>query len=133
MPHQTFQRFMDQVMRGLPYCFIYLDDLLVPSPNMATRLEHLTKIFRLLSAHDILINLQTCEFAVPSLDFLGHHVSAAGITGHRNIKTALSDASLLSHPHPITEVCLMTDASLTCVGGALQQQIDGAWQPLSLA
>ena len=48
-----------------------------------------------------------------------------------SIKTALADASLLNHPHPTAEVCLMTDASLTGVGGVLQQRIDGAWQPLS--
>ena len=197
---QTFQRFMDQVLRGLPFCFVYLDDLLVASPDMDTHLEHLRQVFKLLSDHGILIHPQKCAFAVSSLDFLGHRVSAAGITPlqskveaiqdypqptttgqlrrflglvnfyHRfvphcadilqplhallsahpvrpksapltwttdaetaldAIKAALQNASLLSHPHPTAEVCLMTDASLTGVGGALQQRIDGAWQPLS--
>ena len=197
---QTFQRFMDQVLRGLPFCFVYLDDLLIASPDMDTHLQHLRQVFQLLSDNGILINAQKSEFAVPSLDFLGHRVSAIGITPlssnvqaimdypqptttsqlrrflglvnfyHRfvphcadilqplhsllsahptrpkstpltwtpdaeqafaSIKTALADASLLNHPHPTAEVCLMTDASLTGVGGALQQRIDGAWQPLS--
>ena len=30
---QTFQRFIDHVTRGLDFVFIYLDDLLVPSPD----------------------------------------------------------------------------------------------------
>jgi Reverse transcriptase (RNA-dependent DNA polymerase) len=29
---QTFQRFMDTVLAGLPFCFVYLDDVLVASP-----------------------------------------------------------------------------------------------------
>ena len=28
---QTFQRFMDQVLRGLHFCFVYIDDVLVPT------------------------------------------------------------------------------------------------------
>jgi Reverse transcriptase (RNA-dependent DNA polymerase) len=28
---QTFQRLMDSVLQGLPYCFIYLDDVLIHS------------------------------------------------------------------------------------------------------
>ena len=197
---QTFQRFMDQVLRGLPFCFIYLDDLLVASPDATTHLQHLRQVFQLLSDHGIVINPQKCEFAVSSLNFLGHRVSSAGIAPldsnvdaiqrypqptttsqlrrflglvnfyHRfiphcadilqplhtllsahpirpksapltwttdaeqafsAIKSALSEASLLCHPHPAAEVCLMTDASLTGVGGALQQRVDGVWQPLA--
>ena len=77
---QTFQRFMDQVLRGLPFCFVYLDDLLVASPDMDTHLEHLRQVLKLLSDHGILMHPQKCALAVSSLDFLGHRVSAAGIT-----------------------------------------------------
>jgi Reverse transcriptase (RNA-dependent DNA polymerase) len=30
---QTFQRLMDQIMRGLDYCFVYLDDILIASES----------------------------------------------------------------------------------------------------
>ena len=36
---QTFQRFVDQVIRGLPFCFAYIDDLLIASPDPATHLN----------------------------------------------------------------------------------------------
>ncbi|GFW87198.1 hypothetical protein TNCV_5125511 [Trichonephila clavipes] len=30
---QTFMRFMHEVLRGLPFCFVYLDDILCYSEN----------------------------------------------------------------------------------------------------
>jgi len=30
---QTFQRFMDQVLRGLDFCYAYIDDILITSPT----------------------------------------------------------------------------------------------------
>ena len=38
---QTFQRFIDEVVRDLPFCFAYIDDLLIASPDEATHLVHL--------------------------------------------------------------------------------------------
>jgi len=34
---QTLQRFIDQVLRGLPFCYTYIDDVLIAS---ATPKEH---------------------------------------------------------------------------------------------
>ena len=47
------------------------------------------------------------------------------------IKTALSNATLLTHPAPSAELCLMTDASQTGIGGVLQQQVNDDWQPIA--
>jgi hypothetical protein len=52
---QTFQRFMDDVLRGLDCCFAYLDD-----------------------KSGILINPVKCVFRVPEITFLGYKVSAEG-------------------------------------------------------
>ena len=41
---QTFQRFIDHVTRGLDFVFVYLDDLLVTSPDHKT---HIYKFFLL--------------------------------------------------------------------------------------
>ena len=37
----SFQRMMDRLGVDLPFVYIYLDDLLIASPDMATHLEHL--------------------------------------------------------------------------------------------
>ena len=46
------------------------------------------------------------------------------------IKDALANATLLSYPKPDAPTCLMTDASDTEVGAVLQQH-NGAWHPIS--
>ena len=76
---QTFQRFMDQVLRGLHFCFDYIDDMLIASSSQEEHEQHLRQVFQRLSDYGILINPAKCLFGVSSLDFLGHHVSSKGI------------------------------------------------------
>lgn len=76
---QTFQRFIDQVLRGLPYCYAYIDDLLVASDSPEQHQEHLRQVLQCLSKNGIIINPSKCEFGATELDFLGHRVSAQGI------------------------------------------------------
>ena len=70
---QTFQRFMDQVLRGLPFCYGYVDDLLIASTEHK---EHLRQVFQRLSEYGILINPTKCVFGASSL---GYQVSGDGI------------------------------------------------------
>jgi hypothetical protein len=42
---QTFQRFMDEVLRGLDFCFAYLDDILVFSRTSEEHEQHLQTLF----------------------------------------------------------------------------------------
>lgn len=46
---QTFQRFMDQVLRGLPFCYGYIDDLLIASATAEEHEDHLRQVFQRLS------------------------------------------------------------------------------------
>lgn len=77
---QSFQRFIDNITRGLPFVFAYLDDLLVASASIEEHLQHLRALFQRLAEHGLLINGDKCEFGVPTLEFLGHRVDAQGIT-----------------------------------------------------
>ncbi|GFU72432.1 retrovirus-related Pol polyprotein from transposon opus, partial [Trichonephila clavipes] len=43
---QTFMRFMHEVLRGLPFCFVYLDDILCYSENAEEHRPHLRTIFQ---------------------------------------------------------------------------------------
>jgi hypothetical protein len=76
---QTFQRLMDRCFRHLPFVFTYLDDHLIASTTMEEHLEHLRQFFEVLKKNGLTINPAKCTFAVPSLKFLGHMVSEAGI------------------------------------------------------
>jgi Reverse transcriptase (RNA-dependent DNA polymerase) len=77
---QTFQRLMDRVFCHLPFCFCYLDDHLIASRTLDEHLQHLRTYFQLLQDNGLQINPAKCVFAVAEVDFLGHRVSAAGIS-----------------------------------------------------
>nr|VZI16988.1 unnamed protein product [Spirometra erinaceieuropaei] len=76
---QTFQRFIDQVLRGLDFVYAYIDDLLVASSDAAEHEIHLRQLFERLDSYGVIINAAKCEFGVPSLIFLGHEVNSNGI------------------------------------------------------
>ena len=71
---QTFQRFMDTVLRGLHFAYDYVDDVLTASDTPETHLQHLRLVFSRLEEHGIVINPHKCLFGVKELDFLGHHI-----------------------------------------------------------
>ena len=75
---QTFQRFIDEVTRGLDFCFGYLDDILVFSKDEHNHERHLRQLFECLNKYGVLLNVNKCVFGVQEVTFLGYHVSADG-------------------------------------------------------
>ncbi|BHF60215.1 hypothetical protein SprV_0100317800 [Sparganum proliferum] len=75
---QTFQRFIDHVLHGLPFVYAYIDDLLVASRNEEHK-EHLALVFDRLDKFGVVINPSKCVLGVPSLEFLGHQVDSEGL------------------------------------------------------
>ena len=76
---QRFQRLMDKILDGLPWCFVYLDDVLIASKTMDEHKEHLKTLFTILEQNGLVVNPEKCELGVDSLDFLGHRVTPDGI------------------------------------------------------
>ena len=76
---QTFQRFIDQVLRDLHFCYAYIDDILVASSTPEEHQNHLIAMFERFKEFGVIINPSKCEFGVNQLTFLGHHVTAQGI------------------------------------------------------
>ena len=48
-----------------------------------------------------------------------------------DIKAALANATMLTHPVPSAPIALTSDASDVAVGAVLEQWVGGAWQPLA--
>ncbi len=63
---------IDRTCADLEGTFPYVDDTRVGSPDREMHLQHLDKLFSALTANGLAINL------VPTLEFLGHRISAAG-------------------------------------------------------
>jgi hypothetical protein len=73
----TFQRLMDTVLGGLPFAFVYLDDILVASPDEKTHWFHF--FFSVLQQNGLIVNPEKCLLACSTVDFLGHRLSSSGI------------------------------------------------------
>jgi hypothetical protein len=75
---------MDRTTDGLEGVFAYMDDSRVSSLDRQTHLRYLEAFFNALATNGLAINLEICVFAVPSLEILGHTISAAGASPTAN-------------------------------------------------
>jgi hypothetical protein len=66
-----------------------MDDSRVGSPDRQPHLRHLEAFFNALAINGLAINLEKCIFAAPSLEILGHTISAAGAAPMANHATAI--------------------------------------------
>lgn len=92
---QTFQRFMDEVLKGLEFCFPYIDDILVYSANAEEHKTHLRLIFQRLNEHGLLVNTSKTVLGQSVVTFLGYEVS---VHGTRPLPDRIAD--LQSFPLP---------------------------------
>ncbi len=77
---QAFQRLMDGILRGIPFVFVYLDDILVASKNFTEHANHLRQVFRLLSANGLVVNRAKSDLGASELTYLGHRINSNGIS-----------------------------------------------------
>ena len=76
---QTFQRFIDQILRGFHFCYAYIDDVLIASSSYDEHVQHLQMVLERFRKYGVVINPSKCEFGVTKLQFLGHQVDNEGI------------------------------------------------------
>ncbi|ROT79453.1 hypothetical protein C7M84_001828 [Penaeus vannamei] len=86
----TFQRMMDQIFGKLPFCVVYVDDILIFSRNHQEHQQHVQTILHLLKQNGLVVSPDKCIFGASSIDFLGYKI-------HRPIKLTLCSSSLRQH------------------------------------
>ena len=96
---QAFQRLMDGMLRHISFAFVYLDDILVASPDSEKHKEHLRELFALLEVNGININRKKCTFGQSEVRYLGHLVSGDGI---QPLPSRVAD--LVAFPPPSTKL-----------------------------
>ena len=74
-----FQRLVHEVLRGLPFTFGYLDDILIFSSGVEAYLEHLRKVFLRLRGAKLKLKASKCSFFKKHIQYLGHLVLGDGI------------------------------------------------------
>ncbi len=75
---QTFQRFIDEVTRGLDFCYAYIDDILIASRDEAEHIQHLRQLFTRLQDNGVVVSASKCVFGKSEVQFLGYIVDRNG-------------------------------------------------------
>ena len=74
MMNDIFQEYLDH------FVVIYLDDILIFSPNMAEHTHQVQLVLAKLWEHGLYAKSEKCEFDRTSIEFLGYIISPNGIT-----------------------------------------------------
>ena len=77
--HQAFQMLMNEVMRGLDFILVYLDDILIASSTIEEHEEQTFMVLKRLHDNDITVNPNKCQFATEEVKYLGYLISSKGI------------------------------------------------------
>ncbi len=84
----SFQRLMEQVLRGLRHILIYIDDVLIHTDTHEKHLEALEQVLMRLHQHHLKINLDKCLFGNQQVSYLGFTLTPEGIKpGEAKLKT----------------------------------------------
>ncbi|KAL1249465.1 hypothetical protein QQF64_020470 [Cirrhinus molitorella] len=89
----TFQRLMQAVMSDMIFqvLIVYLDDILLFSQTFEEHLERLEMVLKRLAETGLKVKLAKCCFLQDSVRFLGHQVSAQGISPDPDKVAAVSN------------------------------------------
>jgi hypothetical protein len=77
----TFQALMNDVLRPFlrRFVLVFFDDILIYSSSWADHLRHVRAVLTVLQQHQLFVKQSKCAFAVPSVAYLGHVISADGV------------------------------------------------------
>lgn len=99
----TWQRLIDKVLGAdlEPYVLVYLDDIIVISPDFETHVRILGHVFDRLIAAGLTVSREKCQFCRPRLKYLGYVVDRYGLRVDPEKVEAILKISI---PQSVTEV-----------------------------
>jgi len=77
----TFQGLMNDVFAPLlrKGVLVFMDDILIYSENLDSHAQLLAAVLQLLADHNLFAKTSKCSFAQPTIEYLGHVISRAGV------------------------------------------------------
>lgn len=78
----TFQSLMNEIFKDQlrDFVLVFFDDILVYSTSMEKHIQHLRMVLSKLQAHQLKVKLSKCSFGAASVEYLGHIISAQGVS-----------------------------------------------------
>ena len=83
--HRVFQPYLDQ------FVVVFVDDILIYSLSEEEHEDHLRVVLQLLGDHQLYAKFSKCEFWLTEVRFLGHIMSASGVSVNpKKVKAVMS-------------------------------------------
>ncbi|WVZ48905.1 LOW QUALITY PROTEIN: hypothetical protein U9M48_000299 [Paspalum notatum var. saurae] len=78
----TFQALMNTVLGPFlrKFVLVFFDDILIYSSSWVEHLRHVRAVLQTLQVHKLFLKRSKCVFGMKSVGYLGHVISAAGVT-----------------------------------------------------
>jgi Reverse transcriptase (RNA-dependent DNA polymerase) len=92
----TFQRAIDVILSGVKWttCLVYLDDVIIYSPDRETHLRHVDEALTLLREAGLSLKLAKCHIFKDTVDYLGHVIRPGRLGIAEKNTDALKGATL---------------------------------------
>ena len=74
-----FQRAMENVLKGVPGVYVFLDDILVTGKDETEHLSNLKTVLSKLEENGLHLQKGKCQFLLDNVEYLGFKVSVEGI------------------------------------------------------
>lgn len=103
----TWQRFVDNVL-GYdlePYCFIYLDDIIVSTPSFEKHIAVLSEVMKRVKDAKVTLNRDKCHFCRSELRYLGYVVSAKGLRVDPEKVKSILDMPVPKNQKEVRQLC----------------------------
>ena len=76
----TFQRCMNYLLMDVNHTMVYIDDIIIYSTNFEEHLNDIENVLKVLKTSGLKLKPSKCEWVKQEVSFLGHIVSAKGMT-----------------------------------------------------
>ena len=87
-----WQKKMDEILSGIPFCHCILDDILITGRNDREHLLIVKKVFERLSENGLRLNSGKCSFMQDKLEYCGHIVTQSGVKQSPKKTAAITNA-----------------------------------------
>ena len=89
---EIFQRTVENLLQGIPFVIVRLDDILVSGANDEEHIANLEEVLKRLSNAGARLKMSKCVFMGPKVTYLGQRINREGITPVEEKVRAITDA-----------------------------------------